>query len=310
MNEYTLPHQHGHKHHIKETKEQLNKTEDFQTVADIFKQLSDTSRLKIFWLLCHMEECVIDIAALMDMTTPAVSHHLKQLRAGGLIVGRRDGKEVYYKAADTRQSRLLHQMIEQMMAVVCPDGGLITLHGAVAGRNSGALHGITAECDGDSCLHGTDSDHPSCMCDLDQDECSCVYGARSSCKIAELLLELSQDTQTSEDTSPQYQAEQILTIRKVHDYMMEHLDSHITIETLARQFLMNPTTLKHVFKAVYGMPLATHMKEHRIRKAAALLKETDDSIGTIARAVGYENPSKFSAAFREFYHMTPNEYRK
>jgi DNA-binding transcriptional ArsR family regulator len=90
-------------------------------VADVFKQLNDASRLRVFWLLCHMEECVINIAALMEMSTPAVSHHLKQLKSGGLIVSRREGKEVYYKAADTEQSRLLHKAIEELMEIVCPD---------------------------------------------------------------------------------------------------------------------------------------------------------------------------------------------
>ena len=50
-----------------------------------------------------------------------MSHHLKQLRIGGLIVSRRDGKEVYYKAADTVQAQLLHHMIEKMLDIVCPE---------------------------------------------------------------------------------------------------------------------------------------------------------------------------------------------
>jgi DNA-binding transcriptional ArsR family regulator len=120
MSQTPLPHHHGEEKHIDETRQQLDKAEDFQSVADIFKVLCDTSRLRIFWLLCHMEECVINIAALMDMTTPAVSHHLKLLKAGGLIVSRRSGKEVYYKAADTEESRLLHRTMEEIMEVVCP----------------------------------------------------------------------------------------------------------------------------------------------------------------------------------------------
>jgi DNA-binding transcriptional ArsR family regulator len=115
-----LPHHHGGEDHINKTKTQLDRVEDFQMVADVFKQLDDTSRLRIFWLLCHMEACVINIASLMEMTTPAVSHHLKQLKAGGLIISRREGKEVYYKAANTPQSRLLHKAIEDMMSIVCP----------------------------------------------------------------------------------------------------------------------------------------------------------------------------------------------
>ena len=38
--------------------------EDFQTVAALMKQLDDPSRLRIFWILCHVEECVTDIAAI------------------------------------------------------------------------------------------------------------------------------------------------------------------------------------------------------------------------------------------------------
>ena len=72
-----------------------------------------------FWLLCHCEECVINIVALVEMSSPAVSHHLKQLRSGGLITSRREGKKVYYKAADNKQAKLLHRFIEQFPLGYC-----------------------------------------------------------------------------------------------------------------------------------------------------------------------------------------------
>lgn len=115
-----LPHHHGKEEEAEHIKEQLDRSEHFRIVADVFKQLGDQSRVRIFWLLCHLEECVINISALVDMTSPAVSHHLRQLKASGLIVSRRDGKEVYYKAADTEQSRLLHLAIEKTMEISCP----------------------------------------------------------------------------------------------------------------------------------------------------------------------------------------------
>ncbi len=102
-------------------KEQLSRIRDFETVADVFKQLSDTTRLRIFWLLCHREKCVSEIASLMDMSNPAVSHHLRQLKGAGLIEGKREGKEVYYKAAGTETARELHEIIEQVMSITCPD---------------------------------------------------------------------------------------------------------------------------------------------------------------------------------------------
>ena len=101
-------------------REQIPGPEAFQIVADLFKQMGDLSRVRIFWLLCHCEECVINISSLMEMSSPAVSHHLKQLKMTGLIISRRDGKEVYYKAADTVQAQMLHHMIEQAIEISCP----------------------------------------------------------------------------------------------------------------------------------------------------------------------------------------------
>ena len=120
MNNTELPHQHGENPEVSMIREQVNHVNNFQTVADIFKQLGDTTRIRIFWLLCHCEECVINISAMLEMSSPAVSHHLRPLKNSGLIVSRREGKEVYYRAADTPQSQLLHQMIEQVMEIACP----------------------------------------------------------------------------------------------------------------------------------------------------------------------------------------------
>ena len=113
-----LPHDHGGI--FERDRQAMPDSSKFEAVADLFKKLDDCSRLRIFWLLCHCEECVINLSSLMDMSSPAVSHHLKQLRSSGLIVSRREGKEVYYKAADTPQSRTLHEAIEKMMEISCP----------------------------------------------------------------------------------------------------------------------------------------------------------------------------------------------
>lgn len=95
-------------------------TASFQDAAQLFKHLSDPTRVRLFWLLCHREECVLQLAELLNMSSPAVSHHLRPLRAAGLLTTRREGKEVYYHAAETTEAQLLHQMIEQVLAITCP----------------------------------------------------------------------------------------------------------------------------------------------------------------------------------------------
>lgn len=115
-----LPHDHEEYPEMDAIREQLQRMGDFQTVAEIFRQLGDSTRIRIFWLLCHCEECVINISAMLEMSSPAVSHHLRLLKSSGLIVSCRKGKEVYYKAANTPESRLLHIIIEQVMDIACP----------------------------------------------------------------------------------------------------------------------------------------------------------------------------------------------
>ena len=69
MEEKKLPHDHGQS--MERELEQMPSVDDFQTVADIFKQLGDGSRIRIFWLLCHCEECVINLSSMVDMSSPA-----------------------------------------------------------------------------------------------------------------------------------------------------------------------------------------------------------------------------------------------
>ncbi len=55
--------------------------------------------------------------------------------------------------------------------------------------------------------------------------------------------------------------------------LLSDLGQRRTIEELSKRYLMNPSTLKDVFKFVYGQPIAAHMKEHRLERAALLLAD-------------------------------------
>ena len=229
MNIALMPHDHGNAHRAAQLQRQLRLGGSFDSVAGVFQLLDDGSRVRIFWLLCHCEECVLNISALTGLTSP---------KDAGLIESRRRGKEVCYRAADTPTVKLLHSVIEKVMEISCPETG-------------------------------------------------------------------------EEESGPAgFTAEQVETVRKMHDELLLHPEQRPTIEELARRCLMNPTTLKAAFKAVYGDSLASHMKEHRLEKAAELLRAGEESVAEIAAAVGYDSPSRFSAAFRERFHMLPTEYRK
>lgn len=121
MESFSLPHSHGTHQNMDTLYRQLSQEANFATVAEVFRLLGDPTRIRIFWLLSHQEVCVVNIAALLRMSSPAVSHHLRAMLEQGLLVTRRDGKEVYYQAADTCVSRLLHEAAEQIMEITCPE---------------------------------------------------------------------------------------------------------------------------------------------------------------------------------------------
>ena len=113
-----------------------------------------------------------------------------------------------------------------------------------------------------------------------------------------------------ETPQTRYKAEQIETIRRIHDRLMTDLSQRYTIEELSRQYLINTAALKELFKTVYGQSLTAHMKEHRMERGAELLRTTELTLAEIASQIGCESQSKFSTTFKSLYGVLPKEYRK
>lgn len=128
-------------------------------------------------------------------------------------------------------------------------------------------------------------------------------------KLQELFLYLYRlDLKSVRETNG-FRPDQIEMIKQIHDRLTENLDRRITIEELSRQFPINPSTMKILFKSVYGNSIAAHIKEHRMEKAAMLLR-SGVSISEAAKSVGYDSQSKFSSEFKKTYQMLPTEYKR
>ena len=70
--------------------------EDLKEIAQMYKALGDETRLQIIKMLSESEKCVCEVFDSLDMSQPAVSHHLKVLRQAKLIKDRKEGKWIYY----------------------------------------------------------------------------------------------------------------------------------------------------------------------------------------------------------------------
>lgn len=130
-------------------------------------------------------------------------------------------------------------------------------------------------------------------------------------KVLELLLFLSgSDISGDGEKRAYFPKKQVEIVKVIMNYMIEHIDKHFTLEELSLNFNIPLTTMKNCFKGVYGASVYAYMRVYRIQTAATMLKKTDKSITDIASAVGYSNPSKFAAAFRDIMDMSPTEYKK
>ncbi len=130
-------------------------------------------------------------------------------------------------------------------------------------------------------------------------------------KIAELLLLLSAvDTAANSEQRQYFPASQTAKVKKLHTLITDRLDKTFTVEELSEISGMPPASMRKVFKAVYGTPVYQYIKSYKMKAAAEMLiSDRRMNISDIAQRLGYDNASKFSAAFRDVMGVTPQNYR-
>jgi DNA-binding transcriptional ArsR family regulator len=69
----------------------------YESRAEVMKALAHPSRLIIVDALADGERCVCELQELVGSTMPTVSRHLSQMKNAGIVEGRRDGNQVYYR---------------------------------------------------------------------------------------------------------------------------------------------------------------------------------------------------------------------
>ena len=98
-----------HEDIINKVKECIPEEEILYDLADLFKVLGDSTRIRILCALFQAEMCVCDIAALLGMTQSAISHQLRVLKQARLVKYKREGKVVYYSLDDEHVKSIFDQ---------------------------------------------------------------------------------------------------------------------------------------------------------------------------------------------------------
>lgn len=131
-------------------------------------------------------------------------------------------------------------------------------------------------------------------------------------KVLEILVYLkTQPIREADRETAYFYADQVEKIRAVHDYLLADLSVTHPLPELAAQFSLTETAMKRCFKQMYGTSVYAYLKGYRLQQAALWLRaEPGTAVAEIAQRVGYGSHSKFSAAFRAQFGITPQEYRE
>lgn len=98
-------------------------------------------------------------------------------------------------------------------------------------------------------------------------------------------------------------------INQLLDFIKSHYEKDISLDDLSEAVGLHPNYVCSFFKKATGQSYLTCLHKERIFAAKKMLKETNSSIETIARRVGYNSSTQFARIFRKYEEISPSEYR-
>ena len=96
-------------------------------------------------------------------------------------------------------------------------------------------------------------------------------------------------------------------------YILQYMQMHyttITLSELAQFFNYSERQIQRIITATTGMSFSDNIKRMRMNRASELLKDSTMTISEIAESLGYYDASNFRHIFKNYYGMTPQQYRK
>ncbi|MEW5854707.1 MAG: AraC family transcriptional regulator [Myxococcota bacterium] len=129
-------------------------------------------------------------------------------------------------------------------------------------------------------------------------------------KALELISLMTDELQDEERAArPNLSPHDVERLERVRRCLVEHLEEPPTLRELARSAGFSETKLKGGFSALFGTSVFAYLRHARMEEARRLLLKRHLNVTEVALRVGYANPSKFAAAFRREFGMSPSDVR-
>lgn len=102
----------------------------------------------------------------------------------------------------------------------------------------------------------------------------------------------------------------IETIQEVIDYIENHLEENLNLDSLSREVNYSKYHLSRMFVSIVGLTVHHYVQRRRLTEAARLLVFTDRPVMEIGFCAGYETQQSFTAGFKALFKCSPQAFRK
>lgn len=124
--------------------------------------------------------------------------------------------------------------------------------------------------------------------------------------LTDMLLSLH----TAKPAEREYSSKAYRHVEEIKEYLKAHMQQKISIEDLAKQYYLSRPYIRNLFVRYENMSPKQYLQKIRMERAAELLLQTRYDVGLIAASVGYGDLFAFSRTFKQFYKISPTEYRR
>lgn len=121
--------------------------------------------------------------------------------------------------------------------------------------------------------------------------------------LSELLNEFPKEMKSKEEQAHLY-------VRQTMSIIHQQYSSSIKVNDISKILNLNRSYLFKIFKDYTGYSIKDYIVKVKMDRAAHLLKQSDLSISSVSNSVGYQDSFSFSKAFKNYFSLSPSQYRK
>lgn len=131
-----------------------------------------------------------------------------------------------------------------------------------------------------------------------------------NCAIEKAILKINPDADFSNQENPAENIAPEEVVKIIKEYIEKNYNTSIKLSMFTDKYFFSKEYLTKLFKSRYGCGIYTYVQEVRMKRAKDLLENPDIKIQSISERLGYADNNYFSKAFKNYYGMSPSQWRK